>query len=444
MQTNFSDAQLSDPAIQVADSILRSCVHCGFCTATCPSFVTVGDEDDSPRGRIYLIKEMLESGAAASAPVAFHLDRCLSCLSCMTTCPSGVDYMHLIDHARTHVEETYRRPWHDRALRAVLAAILPYPQRMRWALRAAGLARPFAALIPQRGALLARLRAMLALSASERVVAEGPDVTVQAVHPAVGARRGRVLLLAGCAQRVLDPGIHAATVRLLNRLGVEVVIPQAAGCCGALTHHLGKHAAFVAQAGATIKAMAAALDEPTDAIIINTSGCGTVVKDYGFALRGEEADLAAKAATISALAMDVAEYLVKIGYQRTRPESGLTIAYHAACSLQHGQKITDAPKKLLRQAGFRVVEPRDAHLCCGSAGTYNILQPEIATSLRARKLDTLTSLSPDAIAAGNIGCLTQLAGAGIPTIHTIELLDWMAGGPCPAGLKREINIGLDR
>ncbi len=436
MQTNFTEVQLRDPAIQVADSILRSCVHCGFCTATCPSFITVGDEDDSPRGRIYLIKEMLESGSAASAPVAFHLDRCLSCLSCMTTCPSGVDYMHLIDHARTHVEQTFRRPWHDRGLRAVLAAILPYPARMRWALRAAGLARPFVGLIPQRGVLFARMRAMLTLAASERVVAQGVgDVTAQTVHPAQGTRRGRVLLLAGCAQRVLDPGIHAATIRLLNRMGVEVVIPQAAGCCGALTHHMGKHAAFVAQAGATIRAMTDALDEETDAIIINVSGCGTVVKDYGFALRGEDPDLAGKAAKISALAMDVSAYLLKIGYQRTRPESGLTIAYHAACSLQHGQKITDAPKALLRQAGFRVVEPRDAHLCCGSAGTYNILQPEIASSLRARKLDTLTALSPDAIAAGNIGCLTQLAGAGIPTIHTVELLDWMAGGPCPAGLK---------
>ena len=439
MQTNFTEQQLADPAIKVADQILRSCVHCGFCTATCPSFVTVGDEDDSPRGRIYLIKEMLESGAEASAPVAFHLDRCLSCLSCMTTCPSGVDYMHLIDHARVHVEETYRRPWHDRALRAVLAAILPYPGRMRWALRGARLVRPFAGLLPRRGMMFARMRAMLDLAAPQRLVSGA--VVERAVYPAAEQKRGRVVLLAGCAQRVLDPGINAATIRLLNRLGIEVVVPPDAGCCGALTHHLGRHEAFVAQARAVLGAMDRVIDDQTDAVIINTSGCGTVVKDYGFTLRGEAPELAAQGAKVSALAMDVSEYLVKIGYQPTRAAPGLKVAYHAACSLQHGQKITDAPKDLLRQAGFVVVEPRDAHLCCGSAGTYNILQPEIAFSLRARKLETLAVLKPDVIAAGNIGCLTQLAGAKIPTVHVIELLDWMAGGPVPAGVA-EISPGL--
>ena len=441
MQTHFSEQQLADPAIKVADQILRSCVHCGFCTATCPSFVTVGDEDDSPRGRIYLIKDMLETGADASAPVAFHLDRCLSCLSCMTTCPSGVDYMHLIDHARVHVEQTYRRVWHDRALRAVLAAILPYPGRMRWALRGARLARPFAGLLPG-GVLGARLRAMLELAAPQRVVSRSAaDGLDQSVYPAAGQRSGRVVLLAGCAQRVLDPGINAATIRLLNRLGIEVVVPPDAGCCGALTHHLGRHEAFVAQARAVLGAMDRVIDGATDAVIINTSGCGTVVKDYGFTLRGGAPELAAQGAKVSALAMDVSEYLVKIGYQPTRAAPGLKVAYHAACSLQHGQKITEAPKDLLRQAGFVVVEPRDAHLCCGSAGTYNILQPEIAFSLRARKLETLSALKPDVIAAGNIGCLTQLAGAGIPTVHVIELLDWMAGGPRPAGVA-EISPGL--
>ncbi|CAG4920020.1 unnamed protein product [Acidocella sp. C78] len=434
MQTNFTPDQLADPDIAVADRILRSCVHCGFCTATCPTFVTVGDEDDSPRGRIYMIKDMLETGAPASEPVAFHLDRCLSCLSCMTTCPSGVDYMHLIDHARTRVEETYERPAHDRALRSLLAAIMPYPARLRMALRAASLGRLGRGLVRGEGMLMRRLRAMLDLAPAQL---PPPSPTERpGMFPATGERRARVALLAGCAQQVLDPGIHDATIRLLNRMGVEVVVAAGAGCCGALTHHLGRHDEALGFARANVAAWTREIGAGgLDAVVTDTSGCGTVLKDYGFLLR--DTPEAKDAARISELTVDITELLLRLDYQPSRtPKTPLTVAYHAACSLQHGQRVTDAPKTLLRRAGFSVAEPKDPHLCCGSAGTYNILQPEMAGQLRARKLGTLHALKPDLIAAGNIGCLTQLAGDGLPTIHTVELLDWMAGGPRPARLPQ--------
>ena len=432
METHFTQTQLADPDIAASNQVLRTCVHCGFCTATCPTFRLLGDELDSPRGRIYLIKDMLETGRPAGALEAKHIDRCLSCLSCMTTCPSGVHYMHLVDHARTHIERSYRRPWHERALRSVLAWVLPYPSRFRAALRLAGLGRGLARLLPGGHPLGRRMRAMLAL-APARLPDAAP--TAPGVYPAEGTRRGRVALLAGCAQQVLAPEINAATIRLLTRLGIEVVVARGVGCCGALTHHMGRHDPALASAGANVAAWSAEIaGAGLDAIVVNASGCGTVVKDYGFMLRGAAAPLAAQAARVSALAMDITEYLTRIGYAPTRPAPGLRVAYHAACSLQHGQQITLEPKELLAKAGFAVREPTEAFLCCGSAGTYNLMQPEIAEQLRARKLDTLRATSPDLIAAGNIGCLTQLSGAGVPVVHTVVLLDWMAGGPVPAAL----------
>jgi glycolate oxidase iron-sulfur subunit len=431
MQTSFTADQLRDPDTAESNRQLRTCVHCGFCTATCPTFVLLGDELDSPRGRIYLIKDMLESGRPASEEVVRHVDRCLSCLSCMTTCPSGVNYMHLVDHARHYIEDTYRRPWHERWLRAALARILPYPNRMRGALMAASLARPFAGLIPGQGVLAARLRALFRLAPRtipSRSALDGPRV-----HAAQGERKGRVALLAGCAQQVLDPEINDATIRLLTRLGIEVVVAEGAGCCGALTHHMGHHDAAMASAAANIHAWTREIGGAgLDAIIINTSGCGTTVKDYAHLFR--TTPLAAQAAAVAGLAMDIAEYLARIGYAPTRDAPGLTVAYHSACSLQHGQKVTVQPKELLKKAGFRVVEPAEPHLCCGSAGTYNMLQPEISTRLRERKLANLKATGPDLIAAGNIGCLTQLAGDALPAIHTVQLLDWMAGGPVPKGV----------
>lgn len=425
MQTSFTTEQLANPEIAVANDILRTCVHCGFCTATCPTFVTLGDELDSPRGRIYLIKDMLENNRPAGEQEVLHIDRCLSCLSCMTTCPSGVNYMHLVDHARVHINETYKRPVTDRLLRDVLARILPYPKRMRLALSLAGLAKPLAFLLPGDTMFIKRLRAMLALAPAKMPPAQSLGGTV---HKPVGETKGRVALLAGCAQQAIGPSINTATIELLNRLGIEVVIPQAAGCCGALVHHMGRHEEALAAARRNIAAWSS---PDIDAIIVNTSGCGTVLKDYGFMLRNDA--MAEQAAAISAKSLDISEYLLKI-YQPSQAAPDITVAYHAACSLQHGQKITAAPKTLLRKAGFTVVEPKDSHLCCGSAGTYNIMQPDIAASLRRRKLDTLKAKSPDVIAAGNIGCLTQLSGDGVPTVHMVELLNWMAGGAKPAAM----------
>lgn len=426
MQTHFTEDQLRDPALAEANKILRSCVHCGFCTATCPTYQVLGDELDSPRGRIYLIKEMLETGRPADARTVKHVDRCLSCLACMTTCPSGVHYMHLVDQARAYIEKTYRRPIMDRALRAVLARVLPYPTRFRLALLGAKIARPLAPLIPD-----ARLRAMLAMA--PKVIPPVSRNDDPQVFPAIGARKMRVALMTGCAQKALNTDINDATIRLLRRLGCEVVVAKGARCCGALTHHMGKDDLSHAAAAANIRAfMAEKRTGGLDAIVINTSGCGTTVKDYGHMFAHDP--LSADAAEVAGLALDVSELLARIGLPQGAPK-GMRVAYHAACSLQHGQQVRSAPKDLLKRVGFEVVEPADSHLCCGSAGTYNLLQPEISGQLRARKVETLMAKSPDVISAGNIGCMMQIgAAAGVPVVHTVELLDWATGGPRPAAL----------
>ena len=428
MQTHFSLAQLANPDIRESDKILRACVHCGFCTATCPTYVLLGDELDSPRGRIYLIKDMLENAKPATEHIVKHVDRCLSCLSCMTTCPSGVNYMHLVDHGRAWIERTYRRPWLDRQIRRLLALVLPRPGLFRLALMGAILARPLAPLLPER------LWPMLRL-APRRLPMPSPVDKPQA-FAAEGTRRKRVALLNGCAQQVLAPGINEATIRLLTRHGCEVVVARGAGCCGALVHHMGRTEASHDAARANIDAWTREIDGAgLDAIIVNTSGCGTTLKDYGFMLR-EDPAYAAKAAAVSALAKDVSEVMADLGLGAVPAPSGLTVAYHAACSLQHGQQIRTEPKALLVAAGFTVKEVPEAHLCCGSAGTYNLLQPEIAEQLKARKVANILTTMPDLIAAGNIGCITQIAtGTGVPVVHTVELLDWATGGPKPAGLS---------
>ncbi|HYZ22402.1 MAG TPA: glycolate oxidase subunit GlcF [Rhodopila sp.] len=435
MQTNFTEAQLRDPDTASSNTVLRTCVHCGFCTATCPTFVLLGDELDSPRGRIYLIKDMLESGRPATKEVVTHIDRCLSCLACMTTCPSGVNYMHLVDHARTYIERTYRRPPAERLLRDALGRILPSPKLFRLALKGARLGHPFTAVIPGQAQMMQRIRAMLKLAPAD--IPPPSPTEKPGVHPAEGERKARVALLTGCAQQVLMPRINEATIRLLNRLGVEVVVPQGAGCCGALNHHTGQHDRATRYARANIEAWSREAEAGgLDAVIINASGCGTTVKDYGFMFRTEPEPLRRKAENVAGLTLDITEFLTRFGYTPTREPPGLTVAYHSACSLQHGQRVTAEPKALLAKAGFKVVEPQEAHICCGSAGTYNILQPEIAGRLRERKLDNLKATKPDLVAAGNIGCITQLAGDALPIVHTVELLDWMAGGPKPPALER--------
>jgi glycolate oxidase iron-sulfur subunit len=440
MKTEFTLEQLADPDIRAADKILRACVHCGFCTATCPTYVLLGDELDSPRGRIYLIKEMLEKNQRPTVEVVKHVDRCLSCLACMTTCPSGVHYMHLVDQARVRIEKEYARPIGERLLRSVLARVLPQPVLFRRSLKLARLGRMFTALLPASAAgratpsFFRRINAMLAL-APRRLPAAGP--ASGSVFSPTGVRRGRVALLQGCAQQVLSPGINDAATRLLTRHGIEVVLVAGEQCCGALTHHLGNDRDALSRARANIDAWIREADgNGLDAILVTTSGCGTVIKDYGYMLR-EDASYAAKAERVSALAKDISEYAAELELSFPETRSDLVVAYHAACSLQHGQKIQRAPKELLFKSGFVVKDVPEGHLCCGSAGTYNILQPDIAERLRERKVSNIASLKPDVIAAGNIGCMVQIAGVTdergnpLPVVHTIELVDWATGGPKP-------------
>lgn len=444
MKTEFSLAQLADPNIREADKILRKCVHCGFCTATCPTYVLLGDELDSPRGRIYLIKDMLENDRAPTKDVVKHIDRCLSCLACMTTCPSGVNYMHLVDQGRVKIETEYSRPLLERTVRAMLAMVLPRPGLFRASMIAARFAKPFAALLPKSPVgrvtptLFDRVRAMLALAPAS-LPSKGPAGGT--FFPAKGERRGRVALLQGCAQQVLAPGINQAAIRMLTRHGIEVILVADEQCCGSLTHHMGLDDDALSGAKANIDVWIREADSNSlDAILVTTSGCGTTIKDYGYLLREDRA-YAAKATRVSALAKDVTEFIAGLNIAWPSNRNDLVVAYHSACSLQHGQKITQLPKELLSKSGFVVKDVPESHLCCGSAGTYNILQPDIAMRLRERKIANIASTRPDIVAAGNIGCMVQIGlnsngdGKSFPVVHTVELLDWATGGPPPESFK---------
>ncbi|HMA74208.1 MAG TPA: glycolate oxidase subunit GlcF [Xanthobacteraceae bacterium] len=432
MQTSFSLAQLADPDISEADKILRTCVHCGFCTATCPTYLLLGDEDDSPRGRIYLIKEMLENAEPARREVVKHIDRCLSCLGCMTTCPSGVHYMHLVDHARVHVEKTYRRPIADRLVRSALLWVMTDPKLFRRALLLALLVKPIAPLFD-----LLRLKmvaAMLRL-APWRAPRGGP--ATPGVVPAAGLRRGRVALLSGCVANVLAPGINQAAIRVLTRHGFDVVLARDEGCCGALAHHMGRKEEAHAAACRNIDAWSREVNaEGIDAIVTTASGCGTTMKDYGFMLR-HYPGYAAPAKKIAAISRDISEFINEINCLQYTQRPSLKVAYHPACSLAHGQRVTTAPREMLSKAGFMLIDIPESHLCCGSAGTYNMLQPELANRLRDRKIANIDAVMPELIAAGNIGCITQIAaGTPIPVVHPIELIDWATGGSAPRALER--------
>ncbi len=425
MQTRFSPGQLCDPAYQSSDEELRACLQCDYCIVNCPTYKLLGDELDSSRGRIFLIRNMLESGGEPEKDTVQHIDQCLSCLACMSTCPSSVNYMHLVDHAREYIEENYTRPIHDRLLRWGLARVLPYPRRFRVAMRGAQLARPLAFTLPNR---------------VRRLVDFTPDTLPPAspndkpqIFTAHGDKKYRVALLTGCAQKVLNTDVNDATIRVLRRHGCEVVVADGADCCGALTHHMGKTQHSFSAASASIRAWISELDgDGLDAVVINTSGCGTVVKDYGHMFRSSK--LAAEAQRIADLTKDISEFLSEIQLDY-RPVPALRVAYHATCSLQFGQRVRFTPKKLLKRAGFTILEPRDAHACCGAAGTFNLLQPRISDELKARKIAWLEESAPDAIAAGNIGCMMQIgSGTQIPVAHTVELLDWATGGPVPPTL----------
>ncbi|HEX2656058.1 MAG TPA: glycolate oxidase subunit GlcF [Xanthobacteraceae bacterium] len=438
MQTSFTLEQLRDPATSESEKILRACVHCGFCTATCPTYVLLGDELDSPRGRIYLIKDMLENNRPATADVVKHVDRCLSCLACMTTCPSGVHYQHLVDHARAHIEETYKRPLPDRLVRWLLAKILPNPRLFRVSMLAALLIKPFAQAFDALG--LKRVGAMLRLapgSLPPSPTRSSVQVSGAQVFNARGPRRGRVAMLAGCVNQVLKPSINHAAINILTRHGIEVVVAAGERCCGALVQHLGRDVEALAFARDNIDVWTREIEgEGLDAILITASGCGTQVKDYGFMLRTDPA-YANKAARISGLTKDVSEYLMQLDLAPSADVAGLVVAYHSACSLQHGQRITSEPKRLLAKAGFVVRDIPEGHLCCGSAGTYNMLQPEIARRLAERKAANIEAVEPDVVATGNLGCMTQIATTtAIPIIHTVELLDWATGGEKPAEMGR--------
>ncbi len=429
MQTRFSPEQLTDSGVREADGILRACVHCGFCLATCPTYMLLGDELDSPRGRIYLIKDMLENDRPATARVARHIDRCLSCLSCMTTCPSAVHYQHLVDLARARIARTYLRPWPERLLQVFLAFTLPRPRAFRFALHSARLARPFARRLP------GRLKHVAAFAPETPPRAPGLDR--RQVFEPEGKRIMRVALLPGCVQQVLAPEINAATIRVLTRHGVEVAVAKGASCCGALVHHMGREDEALRSARANIAAWEGLIErEGLDAIVVNAAGCGTMVKDYGFMLRDDPA-WAGRAARVSGLARDVAEVIADVGLDAPQAPREMVVAYHSACSLQHGQGIHDLPKTLLAGAGYEAREIPEGHICCGSAGTYNLLQPDLAARLAKRKAANIESLHPDAVASGNIGCIVQIARATrIPTLHTVELLDWATGGPVPPALAR--------
>ena len=427
MQTNFSDTQLLDPHIREADAILRKCVHCGFCTATCPTYVMTGDERDSPRGRIWLMRELLETPDSVSSDTAFHLDRCLGCLACTTTCPSGVDYHHLIEIGRDRMDSQVRRPLMDRVMRRMLAHVIPHAARFRLMIRLGRLGSLFAPVMP------GRIRAALAKLPRDVPHLDRVGSKTMNFEPRVTETR-HVILLAGCAQRALDPAINASTVRVLNKLGVRVTVRSEAFCCGALAHHIGEASAARSAIRSTLLAWRDEIHNgEVDAIVVNASGCGNMVKDYEHVV-GDDPELKDIAAQVAALTCDISELLADLPLNTIidpAPEGRGVVAYHSACSLQHGQKIHDLPVSLLRQAGFEVRQPLEPHLCCGSAGVYNILQPEMANGLRQRKLDNIRGTGAPIVAAGNIGCIQQLDDE-IPVRHTIQFIDYASGGPPPA------------
>lgn len=430
MQTNFTKKQLQESSIIDANGIIRKCTHCGFCNATCPTYQVAGDELDGPRGRIYLIRDMLENNKPASEKITRHIDRCLSCYACMTTCPSGVNYMHLVDHARNHIEKTYVRPFFDRFIRILLSIILPSPKLFRIVGYLARFANPFKFLFPKK------IKNMLKYMPTSFPKSNYEN---KEVYSPKGKTFAKVALLTGCVQRVISPQINDSTIDILNRHGVEVIVPKEITCCGSLNHHLGKedlaHKSFVNNINFWFKCYE---ERNLDAILVTTSGCGTTLKDYGHIFRDDpDKDLRKKAKIISSLAKDVTEYLGKnIKLNFIEKDKKFKIAYHSACSMQHGQKLHNQPMNLLKKTGNEIVEIPDGHLCCGSAGTYNLLQGEMASELLVRKVSNIDKVKPDFISTGNIGCITQISsGTKIPILHTIEILNWYTGGEKPNAIN---------
>ena len=445
MQTRFDATQLADPDIAEADALLRRCVHCGFCLPACPTYDLLSDERDSPRGRIYLIKEILETGNAPSPTATLHLDRCLSCLSCQTACPSGVDYMHLIDLARERVNTSVRRPLFDVVTRWLCAHVF---SRSRWFAASLAVGRGLSN-IP----LPSAFRQLLARVPQHPAVIQP---VVPGRYPAVGERR--VILARSCVQPVLRPEIDRAAIDILNRAGVTVEVPAAGGCCGAIPHHLGRRNHAQSLAAANIEAWQNIEAEgPVDAVISTAGGCGVVMADYGHLLARHQ-NMKTDAEQWAAKVTDITTFLAGQSWPGLRFDHAFdgdessdpatdcsrrpVVAYHSACALQHGQGVNDAPIALLKQAGFTVRLPENAHLCCGSAGTYSLFQPKIADALGQKKAAALTACQADILVSGNIGCLDHLAGRlDIPVLHTIELLNWASGGTRPAAFSHPAVSG---
>ena len=431
METNFSPKQLENTEIKSSEKILRKCVHCGFCNATCPTYNLLGDELDGPRGRIYLIKDMLENKKPANEKIVKHIDRCLSCYSCMSTCPSGVNYMHLIDHGRKHIEKTYNRPFKDRFLRNFLSFVLPSTFNFKLIFILTLFIKPIGFLLTKK------IKNMIKFMPKKI-----PKKTMSKLELYYAKNKkkpvARVALLTGCVQKVISPQINEATIRLLNRHNIEVVVPKTINCCGSLNHHIGKSkiAEETFKHNITIW-YEEYLNKGLDAIISNTSGCGTALKDYGFIFSSDK-DFKKKAKKISELTKDITEYLyqnVKLDFKKNLGKS-YKIAYHSACSMQHGQKIHKEPFNLIKKTGNEVIEIPDGHICCGSAGTYNLLQNDIAEKLLENKVFNIKKINPQIISTGNIGCITQISsGTNIPILHTVEIIDWYTGGPKPEILK---------
>jgi len=417
MRTNFSPVQLAGPHLADAEKNLRACVHCGICTATCPTYVLTGDERDGPRGRIVLMQNMLEANAAPSPETVRHLDRCLSCLGCRTACPSGVNYPRLIDTARAHIETHYSRPPGERLLRWLIAQVLTRPGVARLMLQLARLAAPLASLLPGRLRAMARKGASIRSSSHATTVVEAlPDAR-------------RIALMPGCVQKAIAPEIDDALARLLGRRGFALVPMEEAGCCGSLSHHLGREKETVGWAKRAIQSFERMAD--VEAVLISATGCASHLKDLP-QLFADDPDWQPRATRFATKVRDFADLVSPRGADEPHR---LRVAYHAPCSLQHGLRIMGANETLLTAAGFEVVAIPEGHLCCGSAGSYSILQPEMSGALRARKLANIASVSPDVIATANIGCLEHLSG-GIPIVHVAELLDWAEGGPKPAALHQ--------
>jgi|TARA_B100002003_G_scaffold95183_1_gene88681 glycolate oxidase iron-sulfur subunit len=432
MRTSFTEEQLKDKDNRSSEAIIRKCVHCGFCIPTCPSYKVLTNESDSPRGRIYMIKDMIENQKKPTENIVKHVDRCLSCCSCMTTCPSGVNYMHIIDHGRNYIEKNYQRPFWDKHIRNVLSFVIPNHRLFRLAGFLTKFAKPFKFLFPKK------IKSMITLMPTNFPKKKMKD---EKIYPVTnGNKISRVALLTGCVQKVIAPEINEATIRLLNRHGVEVVIPPKINCCGSLNHHLGKERSAHEEFKNNIHHWYDEyLKDGLDAIISNTSGCGTTIKDYGFIFR-EDSELKKKAKKISELTKDISEYLsdnLKLNFKDIKNTKVYKIAYHSACSMQHGQKIHSKPMDLLKKTGNEILEIPDGHLCCGSAGTYNMLQAEIADKLLKEKIKNIDQVKPDLISTGNIGCISQISnGTKIPILHTVEIIDWYTGGPQPEILRK--------